>query len=335
MAFATTSDVQAIHAHWLGDMGMISLQEALDSEQTLLRIANPTPDTLLLLAKRFGLNALHVLDIQNPIHPPYLSEISDTCSHIVLRFPLSHTSDDVVSMSVIFDDQAVAIVWPGQRFHEFNPDEFKGRNIISVVEYIIHTVVNYLLGCVYDQREKMNEAEDKALANVNNADLAELLNMRQQMARYARLAMANGLVTERLLAYAHFHNGVMLEDANEHMNRANIIAEARAEHALNVLQATQSLLSQNLNQVMMFLAIITVILTPMGVIAGIFGMNFAQMEVLNEPLGFALTLWGMLILAMLTGILFKFKKWWSPACLDWHAHIKACTKQAIPKHIDH
>lgn len=134
--------------------------------------------------------------------------------------------------------------------------------------------------------------------------------MRRQMSRYARLANGNAIVIERLLKEPAFQHNIVLLDGFEHMERAKNIADASSEHALNVLQAAQSLLSQNLNQVMMFLAIITVILTPMGVIAGIFGMNFAHMEVLNEPLGFALTIWGMVLLAVITGIIFKLKKWW-------------------------
>ena len=76
------------------------------------------------------------------------------------------------------------------------------------------------------------------------------------------------------------------------------------------MQAAQSLLSQRLNEVMTFLAVITVVLTPMGIIAGIFGMNFKHMEVLDYPNGFALSVWGMLVLGAMLAAFFKFKKWW-------------------------
>jgi len=94
------------------------------------------------------------------------------------------------------------------------------------------------------------------------------------------------------------------------MHRAASIAESRAEHALNVMQAVQSLLSQRLNDVMKFIAVITVIMTPMGIIAGIFGMNFTNMEVLSAPYGFAFSIWGMLLLGAGLALFFKIRKWW-------------------------
>ena len=296
--------------HYLSDMRSISMEEALASEQTFLRLAYPSEASLEALAKRFGLDELHVRDINNPIHPPIFSKIHAACTHIILRFPITPTSDEVVSASLIFDDKTCVLVWPRERLHIFHPEDILGLSVHETVAEIIHTLVNYLLTCVYAKREHMNDTEDDALEDINNAELSQLLFMRRQMSRYARLANGNAIVIERLLKEPAFQHNIVLLDGFEHMERAKNIADASSEHALNVLQAAQSLLSQNLNQVMMFLAIITVILTPMGVIAGIFGMNFAHMEVLNEPLGFALTIWGMVLLAVITGIIFKLKKWW-------------------------
>lgn len=299
-----------INGHYLSDMRSISMDEALSSEQTFLRLAYPSEETLNILAERFGLDELHIRDVSNPIHPPVFAKIHDTCTHIILRFPITPASDEVVSTSLIFDAKTCVLVWPQNRLHIFKPEDIMGLSVHATVAEIIHTLVDYLLTCVYAKREQMNDAEDDALDDINNADLSQLLMMRRQMSRYARLAHGNAIVIERLLKEEIFQHNIVLMDASEHMERAKNIADARAEHALIVLQAAQSLLSQNLNQVMMFLAIITVILTPMGVIAGIFGMNFAHMEVLNAPLGFALTIWGMVLLAVITGIVFKIKKWW-------------------------
>jgi Mg2+ and Co2+ transporter CorA len=52
-----------------------------------------------------------------------------------------------------------------------------------------------------------------------------------------------------------------------------------------------------------FLAVITVILTPIGV-------NFTNMDVLKYPNGFTLAISGMLLLAAGLAAIFKIKKWW-------------------------
>jgi len=171
-------------------------------------------------------------------------------------------------------------------------------------------LVDYLLSRVYILREEMDEFEEECLADVNRADLGRLLTMRKEMATLSRHARTNGIAIEKLMGDSDYKGNLRLIDAHEHMSRATAIAESKAEHALNVMQAAQSLLSQRLNEVMTFLAVITVVLTPMGIIAGIFGMNFTQMDVLGYPYGFALSVWGMLLLGAMLAVFFKFKKWW-------------------------
>jgi len=48
----------------------------------------------------------------------------------------------------------------------------------------------------------------------------------------------------------------------------------------------------------------------MGIIAGIFGMNFTNMEILSYPHGFALSIWGMVVMGIGFALYFKMRKWW-------------------------
>ncbi len=98
----------------------------------------------------------------------------------------------------------------------------------------------------------------------------------------ARLARANAIAIGKLKAEETYREDLRLIDAHEHMQRAAAIAEAKAEHVLSVMQAVQSLLSQRLNSIMTFLAMITVVLIPLGIVAGVFGVNFWHMEILQR-----------------------------------------------------
>ena len=311
----TIENGASLYAHLLEDMQEIDLNEALATQaDTLWRMANPSQEMLETLRERFSLDELHIKDICNPIHPPHFAHLENGAMHIILRFPVEKETDDeaseVTSVSILVDDDMCALIWPGQRFHRFTNRDLKGLNVGQCASKIIHMLVDYLLSRVYILREEMDEFEEECLADVNNADLGKLLNMRKEMAALARHARTNGVAIEKLMADPAYRENLRLADAHEHMQRATSIAESKAEHALNVMQAAQSLLSQRLNEVMTFLAVITVVLTPMGIIAGIFGMNFTQMEVLGHPYGFALSVWGMLILGAMLAAFFKFKKWW-------------------------
>jgi magnesium transporter len=301
-------------AHHLGDMAQISWQEALQGEQTIVRLANPSDDQVEALAERFSLDELHIKDIRNLIHPPYFSELKNGARHIIFRFPIEQETDDaaseVSSISILTDDRMCVLIWPGEHFHRFRNQDLAGLSVDDCVSKIIHILIDHLLLRVYVLRENMDEFEDECLADVGKADLNRLLQMRKELASLARLARTNAIAIDKLRTDPVYKENLRLIDAHEHMHRATSIAESRAEHALNVMQAVQSLLSQRLNDVMRFIAVITVIMTPMGIIAGIFGMNFTNMEVLSHPYGFALSLWAMLLLGAALAVFFKIRKWW-------------------------
>jgi len=304
----------ALLGHRLGDMADVSLEEALHGKQTLLRLANPSASQLKALSERFSLDELHIKDIRNPVHPPYFSKLEGHAVHIILRFPVERKTEDeaseVSSISILADSDMCVLIWPGERFHRFSHRDLTGLAVAECVSKIIHVLVDHLLGRVYVLREDMEEFEDECLADVGKADLNGLLQMRKELASLARLARTNAIAIEKLRVDPVYQENLRLADALEHMHRAASIAESRAEHALNVMQAVQSLLSQRLNDVMKFIAVITVIMTPMGIIAGIFGMNFTHMEMLAYPHGFALSIWTMLLLGAGLALFFKIRKWW-------------------------
>lgn len=313
---AAKNDLEPINntefASRLSDMQQLDWHQAINEDQALLRFANPTAEILQAIQKRFSLDELHLKDLCNPKHPPHFSRLEHNIIHIILRFPI-HTESgarEVTSVSILADSKLCALIWPQKRFHHFPTSDLMGLSINACVSKMIHRLVDYLLSRVYLLREEMDELEEECLSDVNNADLARLLAMRKEMAELARHGRNNALAIEKLMADPEFASDVRLTDAHEHMNRAYAIAEAKAEHALNIMQAAQSLLSQRLNEVMTLLAVITVVLTPMGIIAGIFGMNFAQMDVLALPHGFAWSVWGMLILGVILAAFFKYKRWW-------------------------
>lgn len=305
---------ESVRCHFLADMREIDWEQALRENQTLLRLARPQGKLLEALGKRFLLDELHIKDILNPSHPPQFTRLKNGASHIILRFPVDSGTEDessvATSVSILADQKMCALIWPGQRYHHFSNHDLAGLTIVECVCKIIHLLVDYLLRRVYALREEMDEFEDECLADAGNADLGRLLLMRKEFALLARYARNNAIAIEKLREESDYRDNLRLTDAHEHMQRASVIAESRAEHVLSLMQAVQSLLSQRLNQVLTFLAVITVILTPIGVIAGIFGMNFSNMEVLKYPNGFAWAILGMLLLAVALAAIFKIKRWW-------------------------
>ena len=309
-----TSPGHNIIVQKLGTMAHLSLDDAMQESGVILRAANPDSALIEAIQTRFDLDALQVKDTLNASHPPHFSKLQQGF-HLILRFPAHIDTDhvhelDLTSVSLLVDERMCALVWPGMRHHFFKDKEISGKGINDTVVRIIHTLVNRLLHRVHELRDEVDNLEDACLEDAERADLQTLLHLRKGLASLARAAHANHIALERLSSKQGYSDNVRLSDAMEHMRRATALAESKAEHALIVMQAIQSMVGQRLNEVMKFLALVTFVLSPLAVISGIFGMNFKEMGVLDYPWGFAATLWGMLAIGIGLIVFFKNKKWW-------------------------
>jgi len=288
----------------------LDLEGALQgSASAILRIAQPDSTTLHKLQARFQLDALYIKDLLNPEHPP-LYEFRATAHHLILRFPVEGVEQMVMaSMSLLLDERLLVILWPEQRHVTLKPEHLAAADTFAVASRIIHALVDRLYRRSLLLTESLEEVEDACLDDPENANLGQILRLRHDLAQIARVARANWKALDDFSTQNKERNNAHLSDAREHMQRTYNLASSKAEHALTVMQAIQSLVGQRLNEVMKFLAAITVILTPLAIITGIFGMNFARMDILHAPWGFPLTLGGMLVIGILLGLVFKKKNW--------------------------
>lgn len=98
-------------------------------------------------------------------------------------------------------------------------------------------------------------------------------------------------------------------DLFENLERLASLAQLNQELAIDSLNTHLSLLTHKLNQVMRVLTIATVIFLPLTLLAGIYGMNFANMPELGWQYGYfaVLGIMAMLVLALMT--IFRKRRW--------------------------
>ena len=98
-------------------------------------------------------------------------------------------------------------------------------------------------------------------------------------------------------------------DIYDHFARVTELVDSYRELVTSLLEAHFSMQSNRMNEVMKRLTVISTIMLPLSLIAGIYGMNFKHMPELEWPHGYyyALTLMGVIAIAILT--FFRVKKW--------------------------
>jgi magnesium transporter len=98
-------------------------------------------------------------------------------------------------------------------------------------------------------------------------------------------------------------------DVYDHFARVTELVDSYRELVTNLLEAHLSLQSNRMNEVMKRLTIISTVMLPLSLVAGIYGMNFKVMPELEWAYGYPTALGLMALVA--AGILtwFKAKKW--------------------------
>lgn len=102
---------------------------------------------------------------------------------------------------------------------------------------------------------------------------------------------------------------IFFKDIYDHLNKVLDKIDRQNNTISNLFMAQMNLSTQKLNELIKFLTIISAILLPANVIAGIFGMNFHKMPPLEDPAGFYVTIFSMISIGVLMVIYFIHKKW--------------------------
>ena len=98
-------------------------------------------------------------------------------------------------------------------------------------------------------------------------------------------------------------------DVYDHFSRVTSLAESYRELLSSVLESYLSVQSNRMNEVMKALTLLSTVMLPLTVIAGVYGMNFDVMPELKWRFGY---LWALGLMAAVTlGILvwFRHKRW--------------------------
>ena len=100
-----------------------------------------------------------------------------------------------------------------------------------------------------------------------------------------------------------------LREASDQTTRIAEELEAVRERAALVYDQLVDKRAEEMNRTMLILAIVAGVFMPLGLIAGMMGMNVGGMPLLESPFGFWVTSGVILLTGFLTVILFKVMKW--------------------------
>lgn len=274
-----------------------------------------------LLTRQFGIRKLAIQDAQRDRHPPkyelfdkYLfmlvRELSVTgpadtdprFNHLSLfvgeNFLVTRRAQSSVSMDEVWKTTTVAQL---------------ERGPAHVVYRICRHVVDGFTPFVVDMEERLGDIEDRVFESPGDDLIEDLATYNRILKRLRRTLTYQHGVMRRI---AQSDEGVMalfddheFNDVYENMERLASLCQLNQELAVDLLNTYLSVASHRLNQIMRVLTIVAVIFLPLGLLAGIYGMNFDNMPELHWQYGYFAVI-GIMLAVVITLVFVLRRKMW-------------------------
>lgn len=285
-------------------------------------LTDPTSDELKYISEKFEID---LGDLRSPLDEEERSriEVEENYTLIVLDIPTTEERKDkeyfytipfgiIVQDDIIFticlEDTPVLSVFMDGRMRGVNT--FKRTRLLYQMLY--HNATMYLQFLrVIDK--KSEEVEKKLHISQRNQELIEMLELEKSLVYITTSLRGNELVLERLMRNTSIpryeEDEELLEDVIIENKQAMEMAKIYSDILSGTMDAYASVISNNLNIVMKFLSVITIVLTVPTIVTSAFGMNVGGIPLSNHPLGFWIIVGVSLLLTLIAGIVIGKNKY--------------------------
>jgi len=241
---------------------------------------------------------------------------------IVVRLP----SAEAPAADVPFTTHAVGIVLAGQyiltiskRDNEILQELARGRvKDLStakrnrfILRFLLNTASKYL-SYLREINRAVDHLEDQLQMSLRNRELLGLLKYQKSLVYFTTALKSNELMMERLQRSQHFaaypDDTDLLEDVLTENQQAIEMTNIASNILSSMMDAFASIISNNMNTVMKFLASMTIVLTLPVLVASLYGMN-VPLPFQDHPYAFAIIIITSMGLAALVARFFLKRDW--------------------------
>ena len=189
------------------------------------------------------------------------------------------------------------------------------RGPAYLLHQILDQIVDLYMPIVDDFDEAINDLEDRVfdMKKTGTAILEEVMDLRRSVARLRRISARQLEVLYRI-SHGEFpqipeHILPFFRDVYDHLQRISDLSDSYRDLVSGLFEIHFAVISNRTNDVMKTLAVLSAIMLPLSLIAGIYGMNFENMPELKTGYGYFATLGVMLLVAVLLLFYFWRRGW--------------------------
>lgn len=255
-----------------------------------INLVNPTPYELKVVSTLTEVEPdflRSALDEEERSH----TELEDTCVLIITNVPVmrSHDSYDTLPLGIILThDYTITVCLENNpvisEFNEKTAKMFRTFKKTRFLFQILYKSATFYLRYLRQISKLSDEIEKRLRQSMKNQELLQLLELQKGLTYFNASLRSNGAVLDKLLRLRSSHNlqhilkmyeedEDLLEDVIIENKQAKEMVEMYSKILARMADTFASIISNNLNLVMKFLASITIMLAIPTVISSFFGMN--------------------------------------------------------------
>ncbi len=281
----------------------------------------PEHGELVELGRQAGIHPLTMEDITIPDQRPKVEDFGSYLA-IIVRI-LSAKGDGIASeqVSLIFGENYI-ITFRERPFHVFgqvrerlhNEQSALRRSGPDLLAYALLDAAVSVYLTILDQTDDMVEdLQSEVLTFAHPLATKQIYTLKEDLVTIRRAILPArevlGSLAGRKSNLIGKETAPYFRDAYERCIQAAEIAEFARDTLAGVMDLYASNQSNRLAEITTFLTIVATIFIPLSFIAGFYGMNFADIPIMNSPRGYLLVLLIMVSVASTMLLYFRKRRW--------------------------
>jgi magnesium transporter len=293
---------------------------------TWTNIIRTMPEDVEYLRREYPhFHPLDLEDLMSTIERPKLDEYDDYL-FVVLQFPiwdpvrkLSRPSevDIFVGSGYLVTAHDGKLKPLETLFRQCQSDEsirqqFMGRGASKVFYAVIDYLVDYLFPMMYKIDAKIRRLEEEIFMVNERRVIQDLALVRRDIIALRRIVQPQIAILQNLeridRAYIREELDVYFGDILDHLNKATDLIAYHGEVVFGLTDTANTLANLYTNDIMRILTLISVIMMPLTLVSGIYGMN-VMLPLAQSPIAFVGILMFMVVIALSMLFVFRRRGW--------------------------
>ncbi len=279
------------------------------TEEEIKEVSSKTKTDINLLTKLLDDEELPRIEIENNstlivVDTPYIT--NNHYKHKYNTDPIGLILSDKYFITISLKELGI--------FNDFKEGKIREFDIKKKTKFVIQILLR--IASIYQLELKainsdINRKEKTLYKSTNNKELVALLDIEKTLTYFTTSLKANDVVLEKLskgnIVTMYEDDLDLLEDAIIENKQAIEMADIYREILTSMTDTYATIISNNLNDVMKFLASITIIFSVPTMISSMLGMNVFLGDIGSNPYSFIIVIGISIALSLLLAWIFKKK----------------------------